>query len=539
MCSSLTVFAVYKGNIMNKSIYIDSFCGDSYAALAKGSTLIEYHIDSANAPKEIVGNIYKGKVTNVLNGMQAAFVNIGMERNGYLSLDDVVADKSTLSDSVSVPQKLKLRVGDEIMVQVTKVPVGKKGAKLTAHLSFVGKYLIYLPTTNFLGISRKIDDEERRDELMQEVDKLRNVGSGFIIRTAARTAKKRQLKVEAEYLKGLYKEALENYDKAKTGEIVHSEDDLPLRVIRDNYDETVDKIIVGNKDLYDRLENLLTLRGENAAKRLVMYSGNRDMFTLFGLAKEVKKLTDSKVVLESGAYLIIDKTEALTVIDVNTGKYVGNDNLETTVFNTNMLAAKEIARQVRLRNIGGIVIVDFIDMEDLEHRAKVVKTLEENLKDDRVKCNVIGMTGFGLVQFTRKKDKRDTMSALTQPCPYCEGSGLIQSDDYIFYKLFSAIKDCLADGYNKVIVELNDHIMEVLIKKDFPEDMIKFMRNKRIYMIPQVTYHEEEFNVRGIDGNNVLAPPNAILLNKGSFEELENFEEDNDFEFDMRFRRRQ
>lgn len=495
---------------MSKNIYVDCYGGNITAALAEDKKLLEYHIEKRNS-KIIAGSIYKGKVENVLDGMQAAFVNIGLEKNGYLYAGDMLADKYDVACKMEVPNVLNINVGDEIMVQAIKDPFGNKGVRLSSHLSFAGRYLVYMPTFDIITVSRKITDEKLREKLIAIVKSVKIKG-GFIIRTAGQFAKKKDLIDEAKYLYSLYGEVMGKFDQAKAGEVLYSEGNLAVRMLRDVYTSEIDKIYVADKDLYEAVAENASKRGKDVLKKVSFYSTGIDMFEYFGLSQEVDNLLRNRVDLSSGAYLIIDKTEALTAIDVNTGSYTGSTNLETTVYETNLLAAREIARQVRLRNIGGIVIVDFINMESEQHRESVVNELIEALKHDRAKCNVLGMNELGLVEFTRKKKRKESISLLVKNCPYCHGDGSIYSNDYIVLKIRTALLDIFAEGYSSAIVDLNVEIMSYILQRGaLSRDVHKIWQNKRIYVVPHKTYHQEYFSVRG-DNSTVLELPDKAKL---------------------------
>lgn len=490
---------------MQKTMYFDRFGKKNLAAVVEAGKLVEFHADDVTE-NEKAGNIFKGRVVNVLAGMQAAFVAYGGEKNGYLAAGDMPAE----ADAV-LPAELNVKPGDIVMVQLSKAPIGTKGARLTMNLSFVGKNLIYLPSAPFCAISRKITDEETRERMLGWAKKLAPEG-GVILRTQAEGVRFSLLKEELRTLRRLYEDALENFGRAAVGECVFREGDLHARLLRD-FDLTgVDKIYVGDAQAYARAEKLFASARSGLKNKLVRYTGEREMLEYFGLEKQLCALTDRRVELESGAYLVIDKTEALTAIDVNTGKFTGETGLEDTVFRTNLLAAREIARQVRLRNIGGIVVVDFIDMEHEEHRAAVTEELAACLREDRAQCNVFPMTGFGLVQFTRKKTKCDNMAVLAKPCPYCGGAGTVPSDEFLAFRIQSALKKCFAEGYANAVVELNAGLYAYIVSTRRFSDLVRGeWREKRVYMIPHRTYHEEQFNVRG-DNNRVLDLPETAKL---------------------------
>ena len=494
---------------MSKNIYVDSYCGSIIAALAEDQKLLEYHIENRNS-KVIVGSIYKGVVKNVLDGMQAAFVDIGIDKNAYLYAGDILADNKDLA--LEIPTTLSLHPGDEIMVQAIKDPFGSKGARLSSYLSFAGRYLVYTPNFTLVGISRKITDENNRERLTRLIESLNFEGS-FVVRTAAEYAKEEDLVDEAKYLVGLYREVLKKYEKAVPGEMIYTEGNLAVRMLRDVYTSEIEQVYVADKDLYQDVLEDARKRGEEVANKICFYNNGIDMFEYFKLDKEVDNLLRNRVDLSNGAYLVIDKTEALTAIDVNTGSYIGSSSLEETVYETNILAAKEIARQVRLRNIGGIVIVDFINMESEIHRNNVVTCLDEALKLDRAKCNVLGMNELGLVEFTRKKKRKESISLMVKDCPYCKGDGVIFSNDYIVLKIRAALLDVFAEGYNSAIIDLNVDIMSYILQRGaLSKDVQKIWKNKRIYVIPHKTYHHEHFSVRGENSSVIELSDKAVIL---------------------------
>lgn len=495
---------------MAKNLYVDSYCGSIIAALAYDKKLLEYHIEKRNSTV-IAGNIYKGRVENVLDGIEAAFVDVRLEKNGYLYAGASIGDNAELEEDIAKPSALNLKEGDEIMVQVVKDVFGNKGVKLSTYTSFAGRYLVYMPDYDNIAVSRKITDEKERERLSDIISSLKIKG-GFILRTASEKASKSDLLSEAKYLVGNYKEVLAKFESAKPGDILYSEGNLAVRMLRDVYTSEISYIYVADRKLYESVLSDAAKRGSEVKNKVVYFDKRIDMFTYFGLDKEVKNLLRNRVDLSSGAYLVIDKTEALTSIDVNTGSYTGTDSLECTVFSTNLLAAHEIARQVRLRNIGGIVIVDFINMELEEHRQAVVNELEDALKADRAKCNVLGMNQLGLVEFTRKKKRKESISLLEKKCPYCQGDGVIFSNDYIILQIRAALLDVFADGYNSAIVDLNVEIMSYILQRgSLSRDVQKIWKDKRIYVIPHKTYHQEYFNVRG-DNNLVLELPDKAKI---------------------------
>lgn len=500
---------------MKKEWFFDRFCGRQFAALVEDGRLAEFSVEREDCGS-IVGNVYKGKVVNVLSGMNAAFIACGLHRNCYLSMEETYTDYTkydgTLLQTDAKP--LKLSVGDEILVQVTKPPRGNKGAKVTTHLSFVGKHLIYLPTTDFLGISRKITDEAQREKLLKSVEKMREKQTeGFIVRTQAPFATHKQLKAESAYLKKLYERLCKQAESASVGDVLYEDEELPVRIMRDSFGDELIEIRVGDEELYQKLRALIRLRGDVPEKKLIKYDGERSMLKEYGITPLVYEATRPTVSLENGAYLVIDHTEAMTVIDVNTGSYVGETSLEETVFAVNMEAAKEIARQVRLRNIGGIVVVDFIDMTDEAHKEAVTEELKKYLALDKAKCNVLPMSEFCLTQFTRKRVGSEAMSFLIKPCAHCGGMGEVHEDIFTIMQLRAAILDCFAEGYNAAVIDLHEGIMRKILSEGiFSIEANNRWKDKRVYFIPHKTYKEEFFTVRGDNASVLHLPDKAQIL---------------------------
>lgn len=500
---------------VKKEWFFDRYCGQQFAALLEDGKLAEFFVEKE--PRvECIGNVYKGVVSSVLAGMNAAFISCGLHKNCYLSMEETYTDY-TKYDGTFVQtnvQPLQLKEGDEVIVQVTKSPRGTKGAKVTTHISFVGQNLIYFPTTDFMGISRKITDEATREKLLKTVDKMRtNEKEGFIVRTQAPLAKPKQLKAEAKYLKSLYQDMLRRCEDAPIGTVLYEDEKLPMRILRDVSVGELSAIHVGDEELYQELKSLIALRADIPNKKLVKYNGKRQMMTEFGIADLFAEVASPTVSLDNGGYLVFDHTEAMTVVDVNTGSYIGENNREETVFAVNLSAAKEIARQVRLRNIGGIIVVDFIDMEEESHREAVTETLRLALAEDKAKCNVLPMSELCITQFTRKRVGRAVQSYLVKGCPHCSGRGFVQEDIFVITRIRSAILDCFADGYTTAVIELNDWIMRKILHEGlFSIEAQGRWRDKRVYFVPHKTYKEEYFTVRGDNATVVHLPDKAQIL---------------------------
>ena len=506
-------------SFMKKEWFFDRYCGQQFVALLEDGKVVEFECENEESG-DIVGNVYKGVVMNVLSGMNAAFVDCGLERNCYLSTDETYTDCAKYDGLLSTsPTPLsELKVGDEVIVQVTKSARGSKGAKVSANLSFVGKRIIYLPGTLFFGVSRKITDETEREQLMEVAKSLRQDGenAGFILRTKAPQATAEELEREANYLRKLAAITYKRAKDAPVGALLYQDEDLPVRVARDSFGDEITAMHVGDKELYGRLLAFMETMGEfePADKSLLrMYEGERSMFREYGISQLVYDATKPRVPLEGGGSIVIDHTEAMTVVDVNSGSFIGENNLEETVFDVNLRAAKEIARQVRLRNIGGIVVVDFIDMFDEEHREKITQTLREYLAADKAKCNVLPMSELCITQFTRKRVGKDLATSLIKPCPHCHGNGAVHNDLFMMTWVREDLLDCFVEGYVSAIVDLNEGMARKIIQEGiFSKELQGRWKNKRIYLVPHKTYKEHTFHVRGENNRFPTVPEKAILL---------------------------
>lgn len=481
---------------MRKEWFIDHYCGQKVAALLEDGQLVELTAEKGGEA-ELVGNIYKGRVSNVLTGMQAAFVSCGLAKNAYLSTADGYTDYSKYDEAgeTHAENPLSVNEGDEVLVQVVKPQRGNKGAKVTTQLSFVGRTIIYLPNTPFYGISRKITNETDRERLLNEVKELTEEGEGFIIRTKALSATSEQLFAEYAFLKEEYRSMLERAKTAKQGEIVYRELELPVRVVRDDLDES-SVVYIGDKDLYNQLSLLAKSTKGLTEQQLHLYDGKRAMMSEYGISSKIYAAANSTVPLENGGYIVIDHTEAMTVIDVNSGSFIGSTSLEETALAVNLVAAREIARQVRLRNVGGIVVVDFIDMLEEEHKLAVTAALEEALSTDRTKCNVLPMSELCLTQFTRKRVGSEALEYLVKPCKHCEGNGHVHTEIFTLAKIRDELLQLLTKEQTAV-VHLNEALYQKIVHgRVFSRERASAWQGKNLYFIPHKTYPEEDFSVK-------------------------------------------
>lgn len=418
-----------------KRIIMDINSQQSRIALTEEGMLKEFYIERQNY-KRMVGNIYKGRVENVLPGMQAAFINIGIEKNAFLHVKDASAlIEMNEKDGVNWPSINKiLKQGQELLVQVIKEPIAQKGARVNTNITLPGRYIVLMPTSDYIGISRRIEQENERDRLRSIAQECKPEKMGVIIRTEAERMEKEEILSDLKFLINLW-EKVERKDRMSIApKLIHSELELPYRIVRDLFTKEIDEFIINNKEYYDRVLEMVELISSNLKDRVIYFDEPNDLFSHYYIDSQIEDMLCNKIWLSCGGYIVIDQTEALTVIDVNTGKFVGSTNLQDTVLKTNLQAAGEIAKQLRLRDIGGIIIIDFIDMKSPQDEIKVLEKLEECFKEDKTRTNVMGITQLGLVEITRKKARKSIGRILQQTCPLCKGTGrVLAMDTFIIY----------------------------------------------------------------------------------------------------------
>jgi ribonuclease G len=418
---------------MQKEILIDVTKEETKVAVLENRRLVEVYLERSFQMR-LAGNIYKGKVENVLPGMQAAFVNIGLERNAFLYVEDVqnipgAPELRPEKEAASLPIQNLLQEGQEILVQVVKEPFGTKGARVTTQVTLPGRYVVFLPNIDCVGVSRRISTERERERLKVLAEEVRPPGTGLIVRTVAEGISKEELQGDVLALYELWYWIQEKAGRSAAPALIHRELELVSWALRDLFGDDVDRLVINDREAYEKVLELLEVLGSHLRSRVLL--DEADLWEEYGLDQEIARALRPKVWLRSGGYLVIDEAEALTVIDVNTGKYTGNKNFEDTVFRTNLEAVQEIVRQLRLRNLGGIVIIDFIDMDSPQHRSEILKRLEDELKKDKTRTYVLGLTQLGLVELTRKKVRPSLSSLLEKTCPYCEGKGRVLSEETV------------------------------------------------------------------------------------------------------------
>lgn len=431
---------------MSEELLVNVTPRETRVAVVENGMLQELHIERGSQ-RGVVGNIYKGKVQRVMPGMQAAFVEIGLERAAFLHASDVLrAPPLEATEGVEAtppahpPIAELLRDGAEIVVQVVKDPIGSKGARLTTQISIPSRYLVLLPHARVVGVSARIEDEAERARLKDLVAELaKGTGYGYIVRTNAEGQPAEALAEDIAYLGRVWELVAKTSAAATVGSRVYEDLSLPLRAVRDLIRREVDKVKVDSRETCQHLREFAASYMPALADKIEHYSGSRPVFDMYGVEDEIQRALDKEVPLKSGGYLVIDQTEAMTTVDVNTGSFLGQRNLEETVYRTNLEAAQAVARQLRLRNLGGIIIIDFIDMQDPEHRRQVLRTLEKSLAKDHAKTTVHDFSPLGLVEMTRKRTVDSLERRLCEPCHECGGRGMVRTAETVTYEIFREI----------------------------------------------------------------------------------------------------
>ncbi len=413
---------------------------ETRVAVVENGVLQEVVIERESR-RGLVGNIYKGKVARVLPGMQAAFVEIGLERAAFLHASDLISSESAEETLQSTNISQLLREGQELLVQVIKDPLGTKGARLTAQITIPSRFLVFTPDVYHAGISLKIEGEEERSRLKALITGLISTEGpgGYIARTAAEGQTLEALQSDVEFLNKLWASTQARAKSARPGEVVHEDLPLVMRTLRDLVEDDLEKIRIDSRSNTRRVIDFAKGFIPEIAAKVEHYPGERPIFDLYSVEDEIQKALDRKVYLKSGGHLVIDQTEAMTTVDVNTGSFVGHRNLEETIFKTNLEATQAIARQLRLRNLGGIIIIDFIDMDEEGHKKQVLRALEKGLARDRAKSNITEVSALGLVEMTRKRTRESLERVLCAPCPACTGRGTLKTPETICYEIFREI----------------------------------------------------------------------------------------------------
>ena len=492
---------------MSREIVANIEPAETRVAVMQDGTLANLFIERS---EPVAGNIYKARVNNVLPGMEAAFVDIGLERNAFLHVADI---RSHRLDGEEVEESFgrgaiaeRLRAGQEILVQVTKEPMGTKGARVTTYVALPAHYLVLMPTVNYVGVSRRITNEGERKRLRQIADRIRPEGMGVIVRTAAEGVDEKVLVDDVAFLQQMWTRVLERARANRAPALAYQDLRLIRRVVRDLFTDDVDRFVVDSSEEHSRVADLLGSFAPQLRDRLVLHRDGEPVFERYGVEREIDRALRRRVWLKSGGYIVFDRTEALTVIDVNTGKYVGKTDLASTILKNNLEAVGEIVRQITLRDIGGIILVDFIDMEKEDHRRRVLDALEEAVKRDRAKLHVIDLTGLGLVEITRKRVYQDLEEIMRIPCPYCEGRGRVLSPETMAMRVRREVRKLArAAKTPAVLVEVHPQVAGALLR-----DGAGWLRaleeahGKRLRVRGRDGLHIERLNVAEVDSGEEL-----------------------------------
>lgn len=480
---------------MSDEMLVNATPIETRVALIENGVLQEVMIER-NQNRGLVGNIYLGKVVRVLPGMQAAFVDIGLEKAAFIHAGDVDKRVAEQPDDI----RNLLREGEHVRVQITKDPIGNKGAKITAFLSLSSRYLVYMPELNQAAVSQRVDDEDERERLKTLVEGLQKeylpeLAGSFIIRTAAENAQADELQKDMQFLNRLWLSVSEK--KVSCPAIIYEDLSLSLRVLRDNIRDNVEKIRVDSRETIHKMQQFCQQLVPEIEPLLELYPKGRPIFELYGVEDEMQNALSRQVGLKSGGYLVFDQTEAMTTVDVNTGAFVGHRNLEETLFKTNLEAAVSIARHLRVRNLGGIIIIDFIDMQDDDHKLQVHRTLEKELAKDSTRTVMSGVTELGLVQVVRKRTRESLEQVLCEACDVCQGTGTVKSLATVCYEIFRAIlREARAYDPDAYLVLASQQVVDRLMDEESANvaDLELFI-GKTIRFQVEALYMQEQYDI--------------------------------------------
>jgi len=498
---------------MSKEIYISADMNEKRVAVMEHKRIEEFYVERLDSTN-LVGNIYKARVDSVLPGINAAFVNLGLEKNGFLHVSDVVTSGSSYEtilegeteEETQVHDKDKplpsitevLKKGDEVLVQVVKEPIRTKGARLTTHISIPGRFMVLMPFDAHVGLSKRICDRQERDRIRTILEELKlPKDMGFIVRTAACGVSKKDFAREVRYLIRLWYHIKYKAKKARPPQLIHQEYDLVVRVARDIFTGDFSKLEVDSRNEFKRISRFLRIYSPQLRSKLKLHQERTPLFEKYDIERQIEKIYNRIAQLRCGGYIVFDETESLVAIDVNSGKFVGEKNLEDTAFKTNLEAAEEIPRQLRLRDIGGIIIIDFIDMEYHDHRKTVFKTLERHLEVDKAKTKILNISSIGLVEMTRQRMRKSIEGKNYRRCPYCNGRGLVKSPSTISTELIRKLQPTLAQTRARdIFVSLNPEVASYVIGQE--RQMIRPLERhfrKNIKIISDPTRHMEEIKI--------------------------------------------
>ena len=481
---------------MAEEILINVTPQETRVAVVQQGVVLEVQVERASA-RGLVGNIYMGRVVRVLPGMQSAFVDIGGGRAAFLHVADIWGHRQDGGEAQ--PIERLLAEGQNLLVQVVKDPIGTKGARLSTQVSMAGRLLVYLPQDSRIGISQRIGDEEERLHLREKLQQLLppDITGGFIVRTMAEAASDRELLADVDYLRKLWQGIQDKARAAAPAALLYRDLDLSLRVLRDFANDETARILVDSRETFQKVQTFAREFTPNVAARLEHYSGARPLFDLYGIEDEIEKALARRVDLKSGGYLIIDQTEALTTVDVNTGGFVGVRSFDDTIFKTNLEASQVIARQLRLRNLGGIIIIDFIDMDSEEHRNAVLNEFRKALAGDHTRMTVNGFTQLGLVEMTRKRTRESLAHVLCEPCPVCEGRGELKTAQTVCYQILrELLREARQFDAREFRILASQQVIDLFLDEESQGlAMLSDFIGKPVSLQVESQYNQEQFDV--------------------------------------------
>ncbi len=493
----------HRGTSGHKEIIVNVSNRETRIALLEDGQLMEYRVERE---ERVVGSIFKGIVQNVLTGMDAAFVDIGLERNAYLSIADIVPEEGGNDNSPASMRRSELRrrkikdllkPGQQVMVQVTKGPRGTKGARVSTRIALPGRYVVLMPEGSSVGVSRKIEDRSERERLRKIGDRIIPEGFGLILRTECEGRTEQELLADVAYLKHLWADVLKNSKRQRAPASVHKDQTLLFRTVRDMFGENIQRMVIDDPDEYEKVHLVASMVAPSLRDKISLYDKDAPIFDHYGIERELERIMQHKVPLRSGGYLVVDEMEALTAIDVNTGKQVGSVSLNDTILKANLEASDEILRQLRLRDMGGIIVCDFIDMEGEADRKKVLEHFTNGLARDRARTRVGRISSLGLVELTRKRTGESVTQEITEICPMCTGVGRIASKDTVSLWIERDMWRKIHEAGNAFLVECHPSVVEALIGLDGEnvEELEHEMR-RGIYIRANFDMEYEEYEIR-------------------------------------------
>ena len=499
---------------MGRDIAINVSREETRVAVLDNNQVTELHVDRAKQ-KDFVGNIYKGRVTKVLPGMQAAFIDIGMDKAAFMHVSDLALDSDpaeTLLDTdddekgpemprprrqTSKPIEDLLHEGQELMVQISKGPIGTKGPRVTTYVSLPGRYLVFMPNVEHVGVSRRIPKDEERARLKEIMRRLRQPGHGYIVRTVSEGVREEDLRSDVDFLSVLWQDVLKKRDRLPAPSLLHTDLGLAFRVVRDLFTSKVERLWVDSREEYDAIKDFVRRFLPDQTSRIHYYDKEESLFDHLGIEMEISRALNRKVWLKSGGHIVVDHTEAMTVIDVNTGRFVGKRDQEETILKNNLEAAKEIAYQIKLRGIGGIIIIDFIDMEREKNREKVYQAFVDAMSNDKAKIRVSRISDLGLIELSRERVREDILRTLSEPCHYCDGRGYTKSPTTVAYDIFKDIRRIGSEALDgKIVIGAHPVVAGLLLddERQGVEDLEQECK-ARIVIKPDPALHLEQYDL--------------------------------------------